>query len=114
MSRLCATTQGPGQLNDGVGAEHVQKTRTPPAGFTASRDAGLRLASVDGDADRLVYHYFNKAGQWHLLDGDAIAALTATFFADNLRDLGLKITGGLRKQALLPFKNLSSSAHTLQ
>ena len=24
--------EGPGELNDGVGAEHVQKTRTPPAG----------------------------------------------------------------------------------
>jgi hypothetical protein len=56
MARAC---QGPGELNDGVGAEHVQKTRTPPAGFSALADAGLRLASVDGDADRLVYHYFD-------------------------------------------------------
>jgi hypothetical protein len=32
-------------------------------------------------------------GGWHLLDGDAIAALAATFFADHLRALGLEITG---------------------
>jgi phosphoacetylglucosamine mutase len=51
--------EGPGALNDGVGAEHVQKTRTPPAGVSAAGDAGLRLASVDGDADRLVYHFFD-------------------------------------------------------
>jgi phosphoacetylglucosamine mutase len=53
--------EGPGALNDGVGAEHVQKTRTPPAGVDAAADAGLRLASVDGDADRLVYHFFDAA-----------------------------------------------------
>ena len=32
-------------------------------------------------------------GGWHLLDGDAIAALCATFFADHLRAVGLEITG---------------------
>lgn len=82
-------------LNDGIGAEHVQKSRTPPrVGVSADDDRNVRIASVDGDADRLVYHYFDSAGEWHLLDGDAIAALAASFIADNLRALGMAITDG--------------------
>jgi phosphoacetylglucosamine mutase len=81
-------------LNEGCGAEHCQKARLPPSGFSvAAGDAGRRLASLDGDADRLVYHYFDGAsGEWRLLDGDKIATLAALFVADQLRDLGLPLT----------------------
>jgi len=78
-------------LNEGVGAEHCQKERLPPAGFTPA-DILLRCASLDGDADRLVYHYFSKSG-WNLLDGDKIACLCAAFLSDLLRDSGLSFTG---------------------
>jgi phosphoacetylglucosamine mutase len=81
-----------GELNYRVGAEHVQKTRTPPLGVDPSVDRTQRLASVDGDADRLVYHYFDEDGSWHLLDGDAIAALAAMFFSEQLRILGIPVT----------------------
>lgn len=86
-------------LNEGCGAEHVQKGRLPPAGFTAAGDAGKRCASLDGDADRLVYHYFASAeggatglDGWRLLDGDKIACLAAAFIADQLTAAGLTIT----------------------
>ena len=39
-------------LNEGCGAEHVQKTQTLPSNFTGQEP---KCASFDGDADRLVY-----------------------------------------------------------
>lgn len=81
------------RLNDGVGAEHAQKGRLPPAGFTPGVDNLRRCASLDGDADRLVYHFFTADGVWKLLDGDKIAALAAAFLSAQLADLGLPITG---------------------
>lgn len=80
-------------LNDGCGAEHVQKGRLPPAGFTADSCAGARCASLDGDADRLVYFYWASSGEWRLLDGDKIASLSASFLGDLLRAAGLQVTG---------------------
>lgn len=80
-------------LNDCVGAEHAQKTRTPPNGFDKVKDNGLRCASLDGDADRLVYHYYNSEGQWKLLDGDKIATLAAVFLSEQLAKAGFTITG---------------------
>lgn len=81
---------GEGELNSGCGAEHAQKSRTPPHGFSAEEDEGRRLCSLDGDADRLVYHHFTPSG-WKLLDGDRIAALAAVFIKDCLQDLGWTI-----------------------
>jgi len=86
------TPEAMAHLNDGVGAEHCQKDRLPPAGFSPTEHRLLRCASLDGDADRLVYWYFDEAGTWRLLDGDKIATLAAAFLADQLRDLGLAIT----------------------
>lgn len=51
---------------------------------------GSRCCSLDGDADRLIYYYTNmEDGKFHMLDGDHIAALFATFVLSHLRDLGL-------------------------
>ena len=124
-----------GVLNHLCGAEHAQKSRTPPQGFdaagmlmppahgiplppcslvttaswcsdspapllinvcvsmwrAAAADKNLRCCSFDGDADRLVYHYFDDAGTWRLLDGDAIACLCGVFFADQLASAGLTV-----------------------
>ena len=41
-----------------------------------------RLASVDGDADRLVYYYIDDAQQLHLLDGDKIITLYTTLLTN--------------------------------
>jgi phosphoacetylglucosamine mutase len=48
-----------------------------------------RHASLDGDADRIVYYYADKSGTFHLLDGDRIATLAASFLADLGRTSGL-------------------------
>lgn len=41
-------------------------------------EAGIRAASLDGDADRLVYFYLDEQGNFKLLDGDKIATLGIT------------------------------------
>lgn len=92
LRNMGLTTEELSMLNDGVGAEHAQKARLPPAGFAAPADIGKRCASVDGDADRLVYHYFAADGEWKLLDGDKIACLIADFVGVQLAALGLPIT----------------------
>lgn len=38
-------------------------------------EVGVRAASLDGDADRLVYYYIDPNGAFQLLDGDKIATL---------------------------------------
>ncbi len=95
LRNVGATAEEAARLNEGVGAEHVQKGRVPPAGVERARDAGARAASLDGDADRLVYHFYpgEPARQWRLLDGDKIACLAADFLAGLLRGAGLAVTG---------------------
>ncbi|OQR97283.1 phosphoacetylglucosamine mutase [Thraustotheca clavata] len=78
-----------GELNFECGAEHAQKARKHPAGFSRDADRGKRACSLDGDADRVVFHYFDVQGEWHLLDGDKIACLFAGFFAEKLKTLEL-------------------------
>ena len=34
----------------------------PPKGVDAEADKGISIASFDGDADRVVYHYFDDNG----------------------------------------------------
>lgn len=97
LYNLGATPEEQALLNEGVGAEHVQKGRLPPAGFTETSHMDLRCASLDGDADRLVYHTFRttKEGkkEWRLLDGDKIAVLAAAWLAATLRTAGFTVTG---------------------
>ncbi|CAE7507113.1 PGM3 [Symbiodinium sp. KB8] len=72
-------------LNDAAGAEYAQKQRLPPRGFTDVTPGPA--ASLDGDADRVVFHYY-KGDTWTLLDGDAIAVLASVFLQSQLKDLG--------------------------
>ncbi|KAL3320576.1 Phosphoglucomutase-3 [Cichlidogyrus casuarinus] len=45
-----------------------------------------RWASFDGDADRLIYWFIDEnSGQLHLLDGNHLAVLYATFLCDQLK-----------------------------
>lgn len=85
----CRNAVGAGALNYNAGADHVYRKKVPPNGVDKTKDATRRLASFDGDADRVVYHYFDKSGDWHLLDGDKIAALFADFLGKEVRNLGL-------------------------
>jgi phosphoacetylglucosamine mutase len=80
---------GDGALNEGCGAEYVQKGRKPPRGLEAPPTTPVRACSVDGDADRIVFHYW-QGTEWRLLDGDKIAALFASFVCEELAALALK------------------------
>ncbi|GMH22613.1 hypothetical protein Nepgr_024456 [Nepenthes gracilis] len=73
-----------GMLNEGVGADFVQKEKVVPCGF-GSIDIGMRCASLDGDADRLVYFLVLPHGsKIDLLDGDKILSLFALFIKEQL------------------------------
>ncbi|XVE50089.1 hypothetical protein DITRI_Ditri01bG0133200 [Diplodiscus trichospermus] len=83
--------KGGGLLNDGVGADYVQKEKVVPRGF-GSNDVGLRCASLDGDADRLVYFSVptNVSSNIDLVDGDKILSLFALFIKEQLSILTKK------------------------
>ncbi|KAK4262493.1 hypothetical protein QN277_028048 [Acacia crassicarpa] len=74
-----------GVLNEGVGADFVQKEKVVPNGFD-SKDVGIRCASLDGDADRLVYFSVTAEsnGKIELVDGDKILSLFALFIREQL------------------------------
>uniref|UniRef100_A0A0A8XUI9 Phosphoacetylglucosamine mutase n=1 Tax=Arundo donax TaxID=35708 RepID=A0A0A8XUI9_ARUDO len=67
------------------GADFVQKERVAPHGFS-SDDVGVRCASLDGDADRLVYFRVSSASSndVNLVDGDKILSLFALFIREQL------------------------------
>jgi phosphoacetylglucosamine mutase len=78
------------ELNKNCGAEFAQKRRQPPS-LTRDICAGNdRVASFDGDADRLVYSYTHPKKGWRLLDGDKIATLFALFLNTELKNSSLK------------------------
>uniref|UniRef100_A0A2P2KBR0 Phosphoacetylglucosamine mutase n=1 Tax=Rhizophora mucronata TaxID=61149 RepID=A0A2P2KBR0_RHIMU len=82
---------GNGVLNEGVGADYVQKEKVVPEGF-GLMDVGLRCASLDGDADRLVYFLVpsNKSSKIDLVDGDKILSLFALFIKEQLSVLNME------------------------
>ncbi|KAK4557605.1 hypothetical protein RGQ29_007382 [Quercus rubra] len=77
-----------GVLNEGVGADYVQKEKVVPHGFS-SQDVGIRCASLDGDADRLVYFSVpsESSSKIDLVDGDKILSLFAVFIKEQLNIL---------------------------
>lgn len=76
--------RGDGMLNEGVGADFVQKEKVVPRNFGPA-DAGFRCASLDGDADRLVYFsVLSNSNKVNLVDGDKILSLFALFLKEQL------------------------------
>lgn len=80
--------EGEGGLNDRVGADFVQKEKITPGGFGGD-DVGRRCASLDGDADRLVYFYISSPEKKsvELIDGDKILTLFAIFIKQQLNSI---------------------------
>eukprot|EP00986_Skeletonema_menzelii_P012843 scaffold7241_cov152-Skeletonema_menzelii.AAC.2 len=76
---------GDGPLNDSCGAEFVQKQQLPPKLFKVSGVSKEYMTSFDGDADRVVFHYEDESGKFHLLDGDKIAVLVTAFIQEEIR-----------------------------
>ncbi|KAL8521544.1 hypothetical protein ACS0TY_011896 [Phlomoides rotata] len=78
---------GDGVLNEGVGADYVQKEKVVPRNF-GPEDAGIRCASLDGDADRLVYFsVLSNCNKINLVDGDKILSLFSLFLKEQLEIL---------------------------
>ncbi|ONK57478.1 uncharacterized protein A4U43_C09F920 [Asparagus officinalis] len=91
--------KGDGILNENVGADYVQKEKVIPCGF-GSDDMGIRCASLDGDADRLVYFRLLSANSRSvdLVDGDKILSLFAVFIKEQLDSLSKMTNDKLRNR----------------
>ncbi|XP_050234582.1 phosphoacetylglucosamine mutase isoform X2 [Mercurialis annua] len=85
---VCNSGKDGGVLNEGVGADFVQKEKIVPQGV-GSENAGIRCASLDGDADRLVYFTVleSNSSRIDLVDGDKILSLFAVFLREQLSAL---------------------------
>eukprot|EP00667_Euglena_gracilis_P007027 EG_transcript_7096 len=73
-------------LNDHCGADYVQKEQCAPS-HTPGVDPAVHLATLDGDADRVVFFRMNP---FRLLDGDRILTLFAIFIKQQLDILELE------------------------
>ncbi|KAF2262481.1 Phosphoacetylglucosamine mutase [Lojkania enalia] len=89
----------PESLNVECGADFVKTNQRAPPSSKAG--PGDRCCSLDGDADRVVYYFKDSNNMFHLLDGDRIATLVASFLGDLVRQSGLadKVTIGVVQTA---------------
>ena len=93
-------------LNHQCGADFVKtQQKIPPKSSVTPLD---RCAGLDGDADRLVYYFIDGDGNFHLLDGDKIASLIASFFKDLVKASGVNLNLGVVQTA---YANGSSTAY---
>jgi phosphoacetylglucosamine mutase len=76
-----------GKLNFQVGADFVKTQQRIPTGISLE-DKHKKIASVDGDADRVIYYYLDENGIFHMLDGDKIACLIASYIKEELDFVG--------------------------
>ncbi|KAI0651930.1 phosphoacetylglucosamine mutase [Trametes meyenii] len=79
-----------GALNNSCGADFVKTSQRLPPSLASVLKPGQRGCSLDGDADRLIYYYLDDRGQFHMLDGDKIAALVAAFIVELTKSAGLE------------------------
>ncbi|XP_014242302.1 phosphoacetylglucosamine mutase [Cimex lectularius] len=86
-----------GKLNYKCGSDYVMSNQLPPEGFSIQPDK--KIASVDGDADRIVYSFIDSKGSFYLLDGDRIAVLVAEYLLELLKNSGLDLELGLVQTA---------------
>eukprot|EP01121_Diplochlamys_sp_Union-15-3_P016169 TRINITY_DN5453_c0_g1_i2.p1 TRINITY_DN5453_c0_g1~~TRINITY_DN5453_c0_g1_i2.p1 ORF type:complete len:555 (+),score=112.81 TRINITY_DN5453_c0_g1_i2:34-1665(+) len=77
-------------LNHLVGADFVKSRQQIPNGVDPKLDIMKKFVSLDGDADRLIYFYLDENGAFHLLDGDKISTLIASFIISDINTLGIK------------------------
>ncbi|XP_046642419.1 phosphoacetylglucosamine mutase-like [Daphnia pulicaria] len=88
---------GDGKLNYQCGADHIKVLQKPPQNMPL--EVGTRAASLDGDADRLVYFYLDTQGNFKLLDGDKIATLVAGYIKKLIKESGVNLNVGLVQTA---------------
>nr|XP_023018813.1 phosphoacetylglucosamine mutase [Leptinotarsa decemlineata] len=88
---------GSGKLNHLCGADYVKSQQSFPTGLPV--ETNVRCCSVDGDADRIVYYYMDENNKFHLMDGDRIATLAASYLKEILLDIGIDLNLGLVQTA---------------
>ncbi|XP_043578014.1 phosphoacetylglucosamine mutase isoform X2 [Bombus pyrosoma] len=88
---------GDGKLNYMCGADYVKVQQVPPINFPLKPN--VRCASIDGDADRIIYFYMDEDNKFHLLDGDRIATLIAEYLKELLQESHLSFQLGLVQTA---------------
>ncbi|ESN95223.1 hypothetical protein HELRODRAFT_86945 [Helobdella robusta] len=86
-----------GKLNHMCGADYVKIQQKAPEGVPIIPYE--RCASFDGDADRVIYYYFDSDKRFHMLDGDKIAALIAGCISDFCVQAGLSVDLGVVQTA---------------
>lgn len=86
-----------GQLNHQCGADYVKVQQCAPLNVPLTPLA--RCASMDGDADRIVYFFVDEQDRFHMLDGDKIATLVAGYLKELLAATGLEMRLGLVQTA---------------
>ncbi|KAM5326903.1 phosphoacetylglucosamine mutase isoform 1-T2 [Glossophaga mutica] len=86
-----------GRLNHLCGADFVKSHQKPPQGMEMKSNE--RCCSFDGDADRIVYYYYDADGHFHLIDGDKIAALISSFLKELLLEVGENLNIGVVQTA---------------
>lgn len=76
-----------GALNEKCGADYVKLYQKSPEGIPLGKFT--KYCSIDGDADRLIYFFYDKNKQFRLLDGDRFSVLFASFLASKLNEAKL-------------------------
>ena len=92
---LCVNRPGDGPLNHECGADYVQKYCKMPQIYSGGSDISSDsiLASLDGDADRLVLLKRKADGGGIVLaDGDKFACLVAHFLSSHIQALELQLS----------------------
>lgn len=98
-------TSDNGVLNQDCGADFVKSRERPPTNLSlpSSSSSAVRpwahYASLDGDADRLIYFTFDEQSQFRLIDGDRIAALCALTVSRLLHQASVTLTVGVVQTA---------------
>lgn len=84
----CGTGEGD-VLNFDCGADFVKIQMKAPKGVETDQFQNCRFASLDGDADRLIYFFFDSNGKFKMLDGDRISVLFAFYLRKLLKEANL-------------------------
>ena len=114
---LRTDTKTAGALNNGCGADYVKTNQRLPAGYEkdTALQAGERMCSFDGDADRIIFYYLNgpptQSDSFRLLDGDKIASLAADYISELVKQAGVELEVGCVQTA---YANGSSTKYLKQ
>ena len=93
LSLVICNDGSSGKLNEKCGADYVKLYQRAPDGMDIN--PGDRCVTFDGDADRVLYFYYDKDHKFHLLDGDRIATLVVGYLKEKLDKTGVVLDRGL-------------------